>query len=243
MQTKLTEEQIGNCREIAKLLLDETKTFNWFVDCDYWLGVYERLCEISKHGTSDGKPYVKPEPTIPEGYRKAKPDEWQRTDVKIWLPEREAWVPRLFQGDEFDPTIKLSRYIVPCRPPVPEGWRVASEDEYHRSDIKTWEGSHDGDRGHWRVRPGHKAGKPFNGPNYLYIVPIEPPLTDQDACVWPRLLVMVRDNECQEWKGPFIYKGKDDDTVYPFVAASDRGRSRAWTYARRATPEEIEAAK
>jgi hypothetical protein len=65
----------------------------------------------------------------------------------------------------------------------------------------------------------------------------EPPLTDEDARQRP--WVMVRDNDCQEWKGPrklaakvgfyYVFNGAD------LVLTS-------WRYCRRATPEEIAAA-
>jgi hypothetical protein len=66
---------------------------------------------------------------------------------------------------------------------------------------------------------------------------IEPPLTDEDARQRP--WVMVRDNDCQEWKGPrklaakvgfyYVFNGAD------LVLTS-------WRYCRRATSEEIAAA-
>jgi hypothetical protein len=66
---------------------------------------------------------------------------------------------------------------------------------------------------------------------------VEPPLTDEDARQRP--WVMVRDNDCQEWKGPrklaakvgfyYVFNGAD------LVLTS-------WRYCRRATPEEIAAA-
>jgi hypothetical protein len=66
---------------------------------------------------------------------------------------------------------------------------------------------------------------------------VEPPLTDEDARARP--WVMVRDNDCQEWKGPrklaakvgfyYVFNGAD------LVLTS-------WRYCRRATAEEIAAA-
>ena len=81
---------------------------------------------------------------------------------------------------------------------------------------------------------GTSDGKPWVEP--------EPPLTDEDACVLPRLLVMVRDDELQPWDGPYRYLGKYDDPAFPFVADSGKDGDLVWKQARRATPEEIEAA-
>ena len=185
MQTKLTEENAKKLDYAADII---SQAFTWG-DTDegheYWDEVCEHLMMKASNRTSDGKPYVEPEPPIPEGYRKANADEWTRTDVKHWDNFFKEWRPRMNQGTAFDPSYCGTRYIIP----------------------------------------------------------IDPPLTDKDACVWPRLLVMVRDDDKQEWKGPVCYFGKDDDSDWPFVVFfPDRG-SEAYAQARRATPEEIEAAK
>ena len=184
-QTKLTKEEIGKLKQARNgiengVVWDETDEGH-----NYWQKVSELLDAKIKHGTSDGKPYVDPEPPIPEGWRLANADEWTRTDVKF------------------------------C------------------SSLSAFE---------WRPRP--VQGNPFDGPihNIRYIVPIDPPLTDQDACVWPRLLVMVRDHESKPWLGPYRYQGKSDDSAFPFIADSGLDVDRVWKQARRATPAEIEAA-
>jgi hypothetical protein len=81
---------------------------------------------------------------------------------------------------------------------------------------------------------GTSDGKPWVEP--------EPPLTDQDACVWPRLLVMVRDEDHEPWRGPVSYLGKSSCQSPRFVVDSKKYGDRVWEQARRATPAEIEAA-
>ena len=185
-QTKLTKEQISNCRKIARLLDNEALAFRWLdteEGSDYWVEVFNKLREKIHHRTSDGKPYVEAEPPIPEGYRKANADEWRRKDVKYWDLNHKDWLWRLSQGIAFDPPVMQTRYIVP----------------------------------------------------------IDPPLTDQDAAVWPRLLVMVRDEDRHLWIGPYKYLGKTDASYS--IDPNNGGCATDWKQARRATPEEIEAAK
>jgi hypothetical protein len=184
-QKKLTKENAKSLHEAADIIQG---CFNWG-DTDegvhFWGGVVELLRSKASNGTSDGKPWVDPEPAMPEGWRRAEPDEWQRRDVQFWHETEKSWMERPCMGDPFDPP--------KC--------------------------------------------------NTRYIVPIDPPLTDEDACVWPRLLVMVRDDEVQPWFGPYQYQGKGDAKEHPFVVNSGKDGDRVWKQARRATTEEIKAAK
>jgi hypothetical protein len=66
---------------------------------------------------------------------------------------------------------------------------------------------------------------------------VEPELTDEDAKQRP--WVMVRDNDCQEWKGPRKLAAKAGQ-FYVFTFPDDALSS--WIHCRRATAEEIEAA-
>jgi hypothetical protein len=61
---------------------------------DYWSGVCKKLRAIDKHGTTDGKPWVEPEPEIPADYRKATAElgDDQRHDCKYW--DGEKWCKR-----------------------------------------------------------------------------------------------------------------------------------------------------
>jgi hypothetical protein len=187
MQRKLTEGEIEKLKQ-ARSGIGDVLVPTYDDQGLYWAVVLGSLDDKIKHGTTDGKPYVDPEPAIPEGWRRAEADEWKRTDVK------------------------------------------------------TWEVSHDFSRGNWAVRPSHKVGKPFNTSLDFYIVPIDPPLTDEDACVWPRLLVMVRNHHTEKFHGPYRLGMVNQDGWKYTVFIKDDERD-SFFQARRATPAEIEAAK
>ena len=184
MQTKLTKQEIGKLKQARSGISGGVLWSRTNEGYDYWQQVIDGLDAKIKHGTSDGKPYVEPEPTIPEGWRKAEADEWTRNDVQYWDTTEKSWMKRPCMGDPFDSLLCGTRYIVP----------------------------------------------------------VDPPLTDQDACVWPRLLVMVRDCNDRDWQGPFEYVCKEDSSSeYLYVVRGNGGRH-AWKQARRATPAEIEKA-
>ena len=184
MQTKLNKQEIGKLKQARSGISLRVIWVESDEGFDYWQQVIRLLDAKIKHGTSDGKPYVDPEPPIPEGWRKAEADEWKRKDVKYWDLYEKGWRPRLSQGTAFDPPVMQTHYIVP----------------------------------------------------------VDPPLTDHDACVWPRLRVMVRDESNRDWRGPFEYVCKEDsNSEYSHVVRGQGGRH-AWKQARRATPAEIEAA-
>jgi hypothetical protein len=186
MQRKLTKQEVGKLKQARNGIADGVIWARTDEGFYYWNEVIRLLDAKINHGTSDGKPLVDPEPAIPEGWRRANADEWQRKDVKF------------------------------C------------------SSLSAFE---------WRLRPAQ--GIPFDEPihNVRYIVPIDPPLTDRDACVWPRLLVMVRDADGDDWQGPLFLLSVNDSS-WPFgVACKYKIWGGGWKQARRATPEEIEAAK
>ncbi len=182
-QKKLTKENAKSLHEAADIIQD---CFDWS-DTDegahFWFRVVELLRNKASNGTSDGMPWVDPEPPIPEGWRRADhPDDYMRDDVKFFSKLHREWKDRS-----------------KCSP----GLRFFSE--------------------------------------YTYIVPVDPPLTDQDACVWPRLLVMVRNRDTEKFHGPYrlgmVNQGGWKYTV--FIKDDERY---SFFQARRATPEEIEAA-
>ena len=186
MQTKLKEENAKSLHEAADIIQG---CFDWG-DTDegvhFWGRVVEMLRNKASSRTSDGKPWVEPEPPIPEGWRRATADEWTRNDVQYWDTYRKDWRSRSSQGTAFDPAVMQTRYIVP----------------------------------------------------------IDPPLTDKDACVWPRLLVMVRDNDRKPWEGPLELQGVSKHGIFRYATNDpETGVGEAYIEARRATPAEIEAAK
>jgi hypothetical protein len=184
MQRKLTKQEIGKLKQARNGIAGGVIWVRTDEGFDYWNEVIRLLDAKIKHGTSDGNPYVDSEPPIPEGWRKANADEWQRKDVQFWHTTEKSWMKRPCMGDPFDPP--------KC--------------------------------------------------NTHYIVPIDPPLTDRDACVWPRLLVMVRDADGDDWQGPLFLLSVNDSS-WPFgVACKYKIWGGGWKQARRATPAEIEAA-
>ena len=57
------------------------------------------------------------------------------------------------------------------------------------------------------------------------------PLTDEDAVIWPRLKIMVRDDSRRPWHGPFDFLGVDTHGKYVCPVSS-------WKFARRCTDKE-----
>ncbi len=181
MQTKLTKQEIGKLKQTRNGIVHGVIWARTDEGFDYWNEVIRLLDAKIKHGTSDGKPWVDPEPQIPDGWRKAEADEWTRKDVKYWDLYEKDWRPRLSQGTAFDPPVMQTHYIVP----------------------------------------------------------IDPPLTDQDARDRP--WVMVTDETLGLWVGPRTLLAAPPKTVR-YVVGDSPGVS-FWKQARRATPAEIEAAE
>ena len=50
--------------------------------------VLDELDAIATHGTTDGKPYVEPQPEIGEGYRRAMIEDSHRKDLEVWCGEK-----------------------------------------------------------------------------------------------------------------------------------------------------------
>lgn len=253
--------------------------------------------------------YIVPILDIPEGYRLAKPEEYTRKDVMIWLSDQEKFIPRIkaYIGREFElettyivpidlPTYSppgkektpMQRKLVPAEyqnainakkqsenlitfikqyskecyakmlevdqqiaqmichqtndgkewieqePEIPEGYRLAEPHEWKREDVKFWWI----DQQKWEPRsfPGTKFDDPKE--KTIYIVPIPKPLTDEDACVYPRKLVMVRHKDNQPWLGPYSYIGKVNGLYY---TGSENQSASGWYQCREATQTEIEA--
>ncbi len=64
-----------------------------------------------------------------------------------------------------------------------------------------------------------------------YFLGKEIPLTDEDAVIWPRLKIMVRDDSRRPWHGPFDFLGVDTHGKYVCPVSS-------WKFARRCTDKE-----
>jgi hypothetical protein len=109
-QRKLTEDQK---QRINRACTDIAYMCDWSDTAkgkDYWLDVVGELLDMARHGTTDGKPWVEPEPAIPDGYRLAKDDEYWREDVNFWNSYANEWQLRVTHGTTFS---NEDRYIVP----------------------------------------------------------------------------------------------------------------------------------
>lgn len=85
---------------------------------EYWHGVVQQLNAMAFHATTDGQPWVDPEPPIPEGYRLAVAGDEGRSDCKFWNPFESKWQTRARPGMSF---INGDPYIVPAdRTPTDE---------------------------------------------------------------------------------------------------------------------------
>jgi hypothetical protein len=52
------------------------------------------LDDMATHGTTDGKPYIEPQPEIGEGYRRATQDDVKRRDLEFWSDINQRWMVR-----------------------------------------------------------------------------------------------------------------------------------------------------
>jgi hypothetical protein len=66
---------------------------------DYWRGVDKELSKMLLHGTTDGKPYVEPQPEIGDGYRVATESDAWRKDVEYFSNLKgNGWFARAVHG-------------------------------------------------------------------------------------------------------------------------------------------------
>jgi hypothetical protein len=67
----------------------------------YWRDVDKELGKMLAHGTTDGTPYVEPQPEIPEGYRPAtEEDKRLRKDLEVWNGKRWINCSKLIKDQE-----------------------------------------------------------------------------------------------------------------------------------------------
>ena len=83
-QRKLTDRQMCHadeaCRHISRIAAwDEIDGGD-----AYWRDVHSRLRAMATNGTTDGKPYVEPQPEIGDGYRVATLSDAHRRDRQVW---------------------------------------------------------------------------------------------------------------------------------------------------------------
>jgi hypothetical protein len=138
-QERLDSDQV---RWVDGALRDICRMCSWADTADgrsYWEGVRTRLIAMRDNKTTDGKPYVDPEPPIPDGYRKAVAGDEGRTDCMFWSRVQPKWCVRDPEkiGERFCQTY---RYIVPVdKAPTDEdskGRPVVMVRDYHDEQWK-----------------------------------------------------------------------------------------------------------
>jgi hypothetical protein len=78
---------------------------------DLWIDALIKLSDMATNGTTDGKPYVKPQPEIGEGYRPATEADAWRKDVEYFSSlNGSGWFPRAVHGK---PLESSDHYRVP----------------------------------------------------------------------------------------------------------------------------------
>jgi hypothetical protein len=83
-QRKLTDRQVNHARQAAKSLADGVPWEHTPDGDGYWIRVHSRLDAMARYGTTDGKPYIEPQPEIGEGYRVATLSDAHRRDRQVW---------------------------------------------------------------------------------------------------------------------------------------------------------------
>ena len=198
MQRKLTEKEnqlIGTAWDAIGRL-----------SCQILKDEYDKLSAMRHHGTTDGKPYVEPEPPIPDGYRRATGgDVAKRPDCKYWSQSQKDWVPAICMAYDAGTV-----FIVPVEPPILGGHRKAIAGDEGRTDCKIWYSQG------WHDRDILQVGKAFDS-TAKYIVPVDKTPTDEDAKNRP--VVMVRDTPSEPWQRRRLM-GVLSKASYPFVVPS-----------------------
>ena len=107
-QRKLTRDEMLNVNRAAWYL---RSVMNHCGIIDHGASVVLQLDAMESHGTTDGKPYVEPQPEIGEGYRRATEADVERRDLEFFSKiQGNIWVRRA-RGNQ--PLLPNYRYRVP----------------------------------------------------------------------------------------------------------------------------------
>jgi hypothetical protein len=136
MQRKLTDSEV-QLVEDARVAIGSM--CEWELTAKghkFWFDVALQLNDMQENNTTDGKPYVEPEPPIPDGYRRAvQGDEW-RTDCSYWSDGKKGWAPRAVYGTGF---CSKDKYIVPVdRTPTDDDARCRRNVMVRDHDAQDW---------------------------------------------------------------------------------------------------------
>jgi hypothetical protein len=100
MQRKLTDEELQDVVHARHYLRKVTT----FADLLQSRIAMKYLDLVATHGTTDGKPYVEPQPEIGDGYRVANIDDKDRRDLEFWSKAGGGWQHRkTIYGTPLDP--------------------------------------------------------------------------------------------------------------------------------------------
>jgi hypothetical protein len=83
MQRKLTADELLHA-QIARTHIQQMYTASGLPDGGHWFGQHLLLSHMIDNGTTDGKPYVEPQPEIGDGYRVATESDASRLDLQVW---------------------------------------------------------------------------------------------------------------------------------------------------------------
>ena len=99
--------------------------------------VLSGLDEVATHGTTDGKPWIEPQPEVGEGYRLATKSDVGRRDLEFWSKTGGGWQHRKsFRGAPLDPDY---HYRVPVdRIPTDEDAKQRPMVMVRDSDDQNW---------------------------------------------------------------------------------------------------------
>jgi len=130
-QRKLTDEELQDVMHARHYLRKVTT----FADLLQSRIAMKYLDLVATHGTTDGKPYVEPQPEIGDGYRVATASDIDRRDVAWWDARTKRWEDcgAWSAGMPFD---SGRIYRVPVIPEIGEGYRVATESDAWRKDVE-----------------------------------------------------------------------------------------------------------
>jgi len=190
--------------------------------CAYrWDEQFADLLAVADNGTTDGKPWIEPQPEIGDGYRPATAEDRMRSDRSQWSAACRTWVAACIGSYA---TTSIYRVPVEPQPEIGDGYRLATLSDAHRLDRQVW------CDGFWlNAQIGHTET------NRVYSVAKDRIPTDEDAVGRPT--VMVRHSGVDQWESRSLVAVVKCDM--PFITLTDTVILR-FRYARFPYPGELD---
>ena len=134
-QRKLTREELQHAERAAWYLQSVMNECGLIANGG---SVLDQLCAIAAHGTTDGNPYVEPQPEIGDGYRRATWADAGRRDVEYFSQLKgNRWIPRSIPHAKMQPEY---HYRVPAdRIPTDEDARQRPTVMVRDNDKQDWQ--------------------------------------------------------------------------------------------------------